>query len=102
LELCGEDLWRPLATAFLLKWPTLVAVQKAKPAVLKQFYYLQQSRSQKLLEQRLKLVEQAVAVTDEPALNQSFAIRVQLVCRQLQDVVQTIKHFDKQIAALFA
>jgi transposase len=23
LDLCGEDLWRPLATAFLLKWPTL-------------------------------------------------------------------------------
>ena len=102
LELCGEDLWRPLATAFLLKWPTLAAVQKAQPAVLKQFYYLQQSRSQKLLEQRLELVKQAVAVSDEPALNQSFAIRVQLVCRQLQDVVQTIKHYEKQIAAIFA
>ena len=102
LELCGEDLWRPLATAFLLKWPTLAAVQKAQPAVLKQFYYLQQSRSQKLLEQRLELVKQAVAVSDEPALNQSFAIRVQLVCRQLQDVVQTIKHYEKHIAALFS
>ena len=29
LTLCGEDLWRPLATAFLLKWPSLCAVQKA-------------------------------------------------------------------------
>jgi len=102
LELCGEDLWRPLATAFLLKWPTLMAVQKAKPATLKQFYYLQESRSQKLIEQRLNVVKQAVAVSDEPALNQSFAIRVQLVCRQLQDVVQTIKHYEKQSAAIFA
>ena len=34
LVLCGEDLWRPLATAFLLKWPSLQAVQKAKPATL--------------------------------------------------------------------
>jgi hypothetical protein len=32
LELCGEDLWRPLATRLLLKWPSLHAVQKAKPA----------------------------------------------------------------------
>ena len=23
LDLCGEDLWRPMATDFLLKWPTL-------------------------------------------------------------------------------
>src|SRR6266478_3094484 len=64
LELCGEDLWRPLATAFLLKWPTLSAVQKARPETLKQFYYLNGSRSQKLIEQRLKLIEQAVPVSD--------------------------------------
>jgi transposase len=47
LVLCGEDLWRPLATAFLLKWPSLSAVQKAKPATLKTFYYLHGSRSTK-------------------------------------------------------
>jgi hypothetical protein len=53
LELCGEDLWRPLAIAFLLKWPTLQSVQKAKPSSVKTFYYLHGSRSQKLIEQRL-------------------------------------------------
>ena len=47
LILCGDDLWRPLATAFLLKWPSLQAVQKAKAATLKQFYYLHGSRSAK-------------------------------------------------------
>jgi hypothetical protein len=45
LVLCGEDLWRPLATRFLLKWPSLQAVQKAKPATLDAFYYLNGSRS---------------------------------------------------------
>lgn len=34
LYLCGEELWRPLATAFLLKWLTLQAVQKVRPATL--------------------------------------------------------------------
>jgi transposase len=102
LELCGDDLWRPLATAFLLKWPTLFDAQKAKPATLKQFYYLQGSRSQKLLDRRLQLLAQAVPVSDEPALNQSFAVRVQLIGRQLQDVVRTIKDYDQRIAQLFA
>lgn len=101
LELCGDDLWRPLATAFLLKWPTLTAVQKAKDADLKEFYYLNGSRSHKLIEQRLNLVEQAVPVSDEPALNQSFSLRVQLICRQLQDVVRTVKEYEKQIAQCF-
>ena len=93
LVLCGEDLWRPLATRFLLKWSSLQAVQKAKPATLKAFYYLNGSRSAKLLEQRLALVEKAVPVTDETALIESFALRVQLICRQLQLVQQTLTEF---------
>ena len=101
LELCGEDLWRPLATAFLLRWPTLMSARKVRTEKLKQFYYLNGSRSQKLINQRFQLLEQAVPVSDEPALNQSFALRVQLICRQLQDVVHTIKEFEQQIAQAF-
>jgi transposase len=102
LELCGEDLWRPLATAFLLKWPSLQAVQKAKPATVKQFYYLRGSRSAKLMEQRLALIEKAVPVTDELAVIESFILRVQLVCRQLQLTQKAITQFDRQIAAAYA
>lgn len=60
LELCGDDLWRPLATNFLLKWPTLQVVKKAKLETLKQFYHLNGSRSQKLIAQRLEKIQQAV------------------------------------------
>jgi transposase len=102
LVLCGEDLWRPLATRFLLKWSSLQAVQKAKPATLKQFYHLNGSRSAKLLEQRLALVAKAVPVTDETALIESFALRVQLICRQLQLVQQTLRSYEQQIASAYA
>lgn len=102
LELCGEDLWRPLATSFLLKWPSLGSVKKAKTSTLKTFYYLQGSRSAKLLEQRLALVEKAVPVTDERAVIDSFVRRVQLLCRELQLVQRTIVEFEKQIAAAYA
>jgi transposase len=101
LVLCGEDLWRPLATRFLLKWPSLQLVQKAKPATLKQFYYLNGSRSAKLLEQRLALVAKAVPVTDQTALIGSFVLRIQLLCRQLQLVQQTLHQYEKQIAQTF-
>jgi len=101
-ELCGDDLWRPLATRFLLKWPCLQAVQKAKPASLKTFYYLNGSRSAKRLEERLALVQKAVPVTDQTALIESFALRVQLICRQLQLVQQAVTGFDRQIAQAYA
>lgn len=102
LTLCGDDLWRPLATTFLLKWPSLGAVQKAKPATVKQFYYRQGSRSAKRLEQRLALIAKAVPVTDETAVIESFVLRVQLLARELQQVVRTIAEFDRQIAAAYA
>ena len=101
LVLCGEDLWRPLATHFLLKWPSLQAVHKARTATLKQFYYLHGSRSAKLLDQRLALVQKAVPVTDETALIESFVLRVQLICRQLQRVQQTLGLYDQQIAQTY-
>jgi transposase len=101
LELCGEDLWRPLACAFLLKWPTLQSLQKAKPATVKQFYYRQGSRSQKLIEERLERIAQAVVLTDESAVLQSHALRVQLICRQLQHVQRTVAQFEERLAQVF-
>lgn len=101
LDLCGEDLWRPLATAFLLKWPSLQSVQKAKQEKLKAFYYLHGSRSQKLIAQRLGQLDKAVALTDEAAILESHTLRVQLICGQLQLLYQAIAAFDDKIAAAF-
>jgi transposase len=102
LDLCGEELWRPLATDFLLKWPSLQAVQKAKHAALMAFYHLHGSRSQDLIARRLDLIANAVPLTDESGLIDSFVLRIQLVCRELQCVVQTLAQFDAQVQQTFA
>ena len=102
LELCGEELWRPLATRFLLKWPSLRAAQKVRPALLRQFYHLQGSRSAPLVERRMKLLVSAVPLTDEKALIDTFALRVQLICQELELVVRAIAEFERQIAEVFA
>jgi hypothetical protein len=102
LDLCGEDLWRPLATAFLLKWPTLQRLQKAKPEKIKEFYYHHGSRSKKLIEQRLERLAKAVPLTDEWAVLQSHTLRVQLICKELVLLHQAIEEFDHHIATVFA
>ena len=101
LALCGEDLWRPLATRFLLKWPSLLSVQRAKTSSLVQFYHLQGSRSQSLLQHRLELIQKAVPVTDQAAVIDSFVLRVQLIARQLQLLQQVVATFDDQIAQAY-
>jgi transposase len=55
-----------------------------------------------LQEQRLALLAQAVAVTDEGALIESLSLRVQLICRQLQALYRTLQEFDQQLAAAYA
>ena len=101
LQLCGEDLWRPLATGFLLKWPTLQRLQKARAQSIQRFYHLHGSRSQTLIAKRLELIEKAIPLTDEWALLESLSLRVQLICRQLRSLTQTLAQFDQKIKQVF-
>jgi transposase len=55
-----------------------------------------------LQEQRLALVQKAIPVTDETAVIESFGLRVQLICRQLQALHRTLGEFDRQLAAAYA
>jgi transposase len=102
LVFCGDELWRPLATDFLLRWPSLQAVQKASPAALKAFYYAHGSHRESLLAQRLDLRAHGVPLTDETALIDPLVLRIQLICRQLQLLVQTLDQLETQIAQSFA
>jgi len=102
LELCGEDLWRPLAIAFLRRWPSLPALRTARPETLRRFYYLHGSRSEKLIERRLALVEQAIALSEDAALIESFSLRVSLVVGQLAALLPVLAEYDRQIARSFA
>jgi transposase len=98
LELCGEDLWRPLALAFLRRWPSLQVLRKARAESIRSFYYLHGSRSQKLITHRLELIKNAVALTEQSALIASFSLRVQMVVRQLQAIGPVLAQYDRQIA----
>ena len=101
LELAGDELWRPLGTDFLLKWPTLQTLQKARLSTIRQFYRTHGSHSPKLLDRRLELVARAVALTDEVAILESLTMRVQLICRQLQTLALVVQTFDQRIKELF-
>lgn len=54
-----------------------------------------------MIDQRLERLARAVPLTDEPAVLQSHTLRVQLICRQLELLHQTIDQFDGRIALAF-
>ena len=73
-----------------------------KPAVLRQFYYGHNSRSQELITQRLERVKNAVALTGDPALLAVHSLAIQTLVGQLQALRPFLDQHEQQIAELFA
>lgn len=102
LQLAAEDLSSRLATDFLLKWPSLSAVQEAKASTLRAFYYGHNCRSEKLILERIELITSAVALTEDEAIVGPSVLLIQTLAQQLAALRPAIAEYEKQIDALFA
>lgn len=90
LELTGS-LNTALAIEFLSRWPDLVSLKAARPGTLKRFYYLHQIRSESLVNKRLELIRQAIALTTEEA-------RVSVAVLTLRQMLDQLRAFQKHVA----
>jgi transposase len=100
-ELVG-NLNTDLAVAFLERWPDLISLKAVRPGTLKRFYYQHQVRSQALVEKRLGLIDQAVALTTEEARVSVAVLQLRQLLDQLKVFQKHIPQFDAQIKAVFA
>ncbi|HEV8493351.1 MAG TPA: transposase [Candidatus Angelobacter sp.] len=90
LSLVGESLSAPLALDFLQRWPQLSALQKARPETVRSFYYRHQVRRPERVEQRLKQIVSARALTTD-------AIRCEMGVLQVQNLVSVLRTLNLQI-----
>ena len=102
LHVAGDDLSAPLAGAFLARWPTLEALQRARPATVRAFYTRHHCRSAARITERLDAIATAVPLTTDPALIAPTARYVQALARQARALTASIGEFDTAIAAAFA
>lgn len=102
LFLVGEDLTSILACEFLLNWPTLEHVQRARPKTLRKFYYDHNCRSGDLIEQRIQHIQQAKPLTTDSAIIDTSVLMVQTLARQLKALRPSIDRFDQEIEKRFA
>jgi transposase len=101
LTLVGNDVSTALAWALLHRWPTLSAVQRARPATLRTFYHAHQVRSAELIEQRINVVRHAVALTGDAAVLTAQPLRVRAVLAQLEALQPVIDEYDQRIGTCF-
>jgi transposase len=102
LQLAGESLTTPMACAFLQRWPTLQAVQKAGAQRVRKFYYGQHSRAEDLIQRRLQLLAEAKPLTTDAAVIAAQSLLVKSVARELAALPAILAEYDRQIATLFA
>ena len=89
------DMTLPLASDFLLKWGDLDALQKASPEKLRAFFYAQNSRSNKLMEERLQAIKQARALTTDSAIVIPARLKVQGLAAMLKALHKVIALADQ-------
>lgn len=102
LVLAGQDLSSEMAADFLLRWPTLQALQRARPHTIRRFYQNHNCRSRDRIAQRINKIRSAVPLTTDLAILETSALLVQTLARQLKALAPSIARFDEEIAARFA
>ncbi len=102
LELCGDDLWTPLALDFLERWPELAVLQRAQPATLQRFYTAHNSRRADVIAERLALVAHARPLTTDRAVLAPAILQVQLLVALLRPLQKHLLAIEAEIATAFA
>jgi transposase len=101
LELLDQDTSTALAADLLLRWPTLEAIQKQSAPTLRKFFYGHNCRGEQRMLHRLELVQKAKPLTQDEAVIEPAALRVQMLARQLKNLLPDIARYDQKVAQLF-
>lgn len=102
LELCGDDLWTPLALDFLERWPELAALQRAQPATLRAFYIEHNSRRSDVIARRLARIAAAKPLTTDRAVLEPAILHIRLLAAVLRPVQAHIEQIEARLAECFA
>jgi transposase len=97
---CFDDIRTPLVWDFLLRWPTLEAVQKVRPATLARFFHAHNSVRKETLAQRRAAIKAAVPLPTDQAVLPSSVLRIKACATQMQATIAAIRHLDRKMAEL--
>ena len=101
MEWAGTDLGAPMACDWLLKWPTLETLQRAKPEKIRAFYYAHNVRRSDWVEGRIQAIACAKPLTQDPPVIAANSLTVQMLAKQLRTLHAAIADYEKHIQKLF-
>ena len=94
------DLRRLIVCDFLDRWPTLDAVQRARPATVHKFLRAHHSVHRLTNERRLQEIKTAIPLTNDPAVLNSSQLIVKVLTAQLRTTILALRELDRHLEAL--
>jgi transposase len=100
LRLCST-LHTPLACALLERWSSLPELQQASEKEIREFYRKYGRYSEKQLQDRLRIIDNAIPLTTDQAIVKSRQLLVHAMVCQIKELNKAISEYDGQIETLF-
>jgi hypothetical protein len=94
------DLRTTLVWEFLLRWPTLEAVQQGRPATLAKCFRAPHSVRPEMLAHRIAALKAAVPLPTDPAVLPSSVLLSKALATQRQTTLEALRAFDSAIEQL--
>lgn len=85
---------------FLIRWPTLKHAQRARKARLTAFFHEHNVRYPHIIEQRIRGIASATALTADCAVIEPNRLLVEALVQQLRLLLQSVERFDHEVEAL--
>ena len=95
---CFEGLDSVMACDFLTHWPSLGEAKRARDQTLRAFFLKHNVRNQELIEERIALLHQAMALTCDAGVILPALLATATLVAQLRTLIAGIEQYDTAIA----
>jgi len=85
---------------FLIQWPTLEKVKRARKAKLESFFKNHNVRFAHVIENRITAIKAATPLTHDEAVIHAHRLQIEVLVEQLRLTIHAMKRFDKEIVAI--
>ncbi len=89
------------ACDFLEKWPSLPLLKKAKLQQIEKFYRKHNCRSSERISERLSMINNTVAITEDSAICSVYQMAVISIVGQLRALLSSLEQFDQELEKVF-
>jgi transposase len=85
---------------FLVQWPTLAQVKRARKTKLETFFKTHNVRFAHVIEARIEAIKAATPLTHDEAIIHAHRLQVETLVEQLRLTIHALKRYDEEIVAI--